>query len=249
VHCELAPTTNISASVDPFPAARGASSPTTPNNVALAVPAIRPKAVTKPDISAGTIANTHVNMTPMICDLSALRSDTPNPWASLRRRHRPRKLSQPLRQNHHPFIYPSNTFTHPPLKPKPSPSCVFETITHPLGIGPTKPVIRVPARIAMNIPVSLAPRKAIIRVPARMATDTPANLALPMHHTIAKSAPPSLPLHSTVAVQCQCGQLVRISDALQIRNIPLHHTLRTFISNFISQFSFPSLFFSRFTFS
>src|SRR5882762_1110229 len=140
---------------------------------------------TKPDISTGTIADTHVNMTPMIHDLSALHSDTPNPWASLRCRHCPWKLSQPLCQNHHLFIYPSNTFTHPPLKPKPSLSCVFETITHLLGIRPTKLVIRVPAQMAMNIPVSLTPCKSIIRVPTRMATDTPANLALPMHHTIA----------------------------------------------------------------
>ena len=184
-------------------------------------------------------------------DLSGLRLDTHNPWSTLRRRHhyshpprdfslrsntlnqwatqrhhRSQKPHHPVRRNHHSFKYPTNIFIHSPLKPQPL--GVFETIRHPHGIGPTKPVIR---------------------VPARMATDTPANLMPPVHHTIVKSAPPSLPLHSAVAVLCQCGQLVRVSDALQTCNISLHHTLRTFISNFISPFSFPSLFFARFSFS
>jgi len=189
MHHKPAPTTNVNASVNPFPA-----------------------------------AHAHVPR-----DLSVLCSGVANPWATLRRHHRSQKPHHPVRQKHHSFKYPANISIHTPFKPKPSPPLgVFETIRHPHGIRPTKLVIRVPARMAM---------------------DTSANLAPPMHHTIVKSAPPSLPLQSTVAVRCQCGQLVRVSDGLQIRNIPLHHTLRTFISNFVSPFCFPSLFFSRFTFS
>ena len=160
-------------------------------------------------------------------DLSALRSDAP--WRSLRRRHCSQKPSQTIHQNHHSFRHRPKISMQTSLNPILSPSThVFETITHPFGIGPMKPVFR---------------------VPARMATDTPANLTPPVHHTIVKSTPSLLPLHSAVAVRCQCGQLVRVSDALQTRNISLHHTLRTFISNFISPFSFPSLFFARFMFS
>ena len=112
----------------------------------------------------------------------------------------------------HLYIYVHTLFA---LKSHTSnPTHIFEMISHLHGIRPTKPVIR---------------------VPAWMATDTPTNLVPLMHHSIVKFALPSLPLHSTAAVWCWCGQLIFISDSLQIRNIPLHHTLCTFISNFISQ--------------
>jgi hypothetical protein len=185
-------------------------------------------------------------------DLSALRSGAPNPWASLRRRHNGHYARVPrqfTRQRQHPPIYPANRHLHTTLTPKPptpAPNHIFETVRHPHGIGPTKPVIRVPVQ---NIPASLAPHKPIIRVPTRVVTDSSTDLAPPIHHPIAKSAPPALPLQSSGAVQCQCGQLVRVSDPLRVRNIPLHHTLHTFISNFFSPLSFPSLFFSRFRLS
>ena len=161
-------------------------------------------------------------------DLSVLCLGVTNPWATLCHHHHSQKPHHPIHWNHHSFEYPANISIHTPLRPKPSPPLgIFETIKHPYGIRPTKPVIR---------------------VPAQMATDTPVNLTLPMHHTIVKLAPPSLPLHSAGAVWCQCGQLIHISNALPICNNPLHHTLHTFISNIISPFLFPSLFFSCFTF-
>lgn len=227
-HHGPAPTTNVNASVNPFPAVHGASGPTAPNSIALPVPNIHPKTIAKPDVLAGTVADTHINMTPMIRDLSALRSDTANPWASLRRRHRySQKPRQPMRRKHHSFTYPTKIPVHMPVKLNPPPlTCVFETITHPYGIGPTKPVVRVPARTAM---------------------DAPANLTPHTYQAIVKSSPP---LHSIATVRCQCGQLVRASDGLQTRNMPLYHTLRTFISHFIPQpFLFPPQFFSRFAFS
>ena len=184
----------------------------TPNcDIPSDVPNINPKTIVKPNILIGTPIHSIANATHVPRDLTALCLDTPNPWASLPH-HRSQKPHHPVRQNQHLFKYPANICIHSPLKLKPSPLLgIFETIRHPHGIRPTKPVIRVPAQMAM---------------------DTPANLAPPMHHAIVKSAPPSLPLHSAIAVQCQCGQLICISNALQIRNIPLHHTLHTFISNF-----------------
>ena len=116
-----------------------------------------------------------------------------------------------------------------PKLPAPTPIHIFETVRHPLGIGPTKPVFR---------------------VPARMATDTPAHGA-PSHQAIVKSAPPLQPLQPAATIQCHCGQLVPISGIQQLRSIPLHHTLSSFISHFFS-FSFPIPFpgqlFSRFVF-
>jgi hypothetical protein len=104
-----------------------------------------------------------------------------------------------------------------PVKPNPPPlTCIFKMIMHPYGIGPTKPIIRVPARSAM---------------------DTPANLMPHTYQAIVKSSPL---LHSIATIQCQCGQLVHASDGLQTCNMPLYHTLPTFISCFIPQlFLFP----------
>jgi len=75
-------------------------------------------------------------------DLSVLRSDAPNPWGSLRRRHGGRYARAPrqfARQRQCP-VYPVNTYLHTPPTPAP-PVCVFETVMHPYGIGPSKPVI------------------------------------------------------------------------------------------------------------
>jgi hypothetical protein len=138
-----------------------------------------------------------------LCDLSGLHSDTHNPWSTLCRHHhyshppcdfslhsntlnqwatqchhRSQKPHHPVHRNHHLFKYPTNIFIHSPLKLQPL--GVFKTIRHPHGIGPTKPVIR---------------------VPAQMATDTPANLMPPVHHTIVKSALPSLLLQSDSSVE------------------------------------------------
>jgi len=81
------------------------------------------------------------------CDLSCLRSSTLNPWGSLRRRHCSHYSHAPhrfTRQRQHPPTYPVNTYlpTTPILKP-PAPASIhiFETVQHPHGIGPLKPVI------------------------------------------------------------------------------------------------------------
>src|ERR1700683_768130 len=101
----------------------------------------------------------------------------------------------------------------------------FEMVWHPHGIGPNKPVIRVP-------------------VPMEVATFTHPT---PSDWAIAKSVPPS---HPTALVQCHCGQLVPISGNQVSRSFPLHHTFSSFISQFISlSFPFPRQLFSHFIFS
>ena len=166
-------------------------------------------------------------------DLSALHLGTGNPWGSLRRRHYGR-YPQALRQftccRQHQQKHSVSTHVHKIPTPKPPipTSCIFETITHPLGIGPTKPVIRVPARMTMDTPTHTAPS----------------------HRDIVKSAPPSPPPHPAATVQCHCGQLVPIPSIQQSHSIPLHHTLSSFISHlFLLPFSFPGQFFSRFAFA
>jgi hypothetical protein len=63
VHHGPAPTTNVNTSVNLFPAAHGTSGPTTLNSIALARLNIHPKTIVKLDILAGTIADTHINVT------------------------------------------------------------------------------------------------------------------------------------------------------------------------------------------
>jgi hypothetical protein len=80
-------------------------------------------------------------------DLSGLRSSTQNPWWSLHCRHYSRYLHTPHRFTHRRQYlptYPVNTYlpTTPIQKP-PTPASIhiFETVWHPHGIGPLKPVI------------------------------------------------------------------------------------------------------------
>jgi len=164
-------------------------------------------------------------------NLSTLRSDAPNPWGSLRRRHytcsshTPRRFT---RQRQYPPTYPVNSYlpTTPISKPPAlTPVQIFETVRHPHGIGPNKPVIRVPARIEMAKPTYPAPSD----------------------QDIVKSTPPS---HPAAPIQCLCGQLVPVSSNQMFRSISSHHTLSSFISKFFSlPVSFPRQFFSHFTFS
>jgi len=163
-------------------------------------------------------------------DLSALRSDAPNPWGSLRRRHYGRYPHTPRQftcQRRYPPIYPANTYLHTtPIStpPTPTPTHIFETVQHLHGIGPNKPVIRVPVRM-------------------EMATSThPA----PSDWAIVKSEPPP---HPAAPVQCRCGQLVSVSGNQMFCSFPLHHAFSSFISQFISlSFPFPGRLFSCFTF-
>jgi len=164
-------------------------------------------------------------------DISSLRSGTTNPWASLRHRHCSRKPRQPINRNNHSFIYPSKISIQTPLKPIPSPlSHILEKITHPLGIGPMKPVIR---------------------VPISMPTDTSAHPTGTTRtcHAVIKSIPPSPQLHSMATVKCLCGRLVPVSDTPYFRTIPLYNSLTTFISRITSYpLFFPAHLFSCFRF-
>jgi hypothetical protein len=161
-------------------------------------------------------------------DLSGLCSSTPNPWRSLRRRHYSHDSHTPRRftgRRQYPPKYPANTHIPATTISKPpalAPIWIFETVRHPLGIGPTKPVIRAPARMTMDTPTHTAPS----------------------HQAIVKSAPPLPTSHPAATVQCQCGQLVPIPSIQQSLSIPLHHTLSSFISHFfLLPFSFPGQFF------
>jgi hypothetical protein len=145
------------------------------------------------------------------CDLSALRSDAPNPWVSLCRCHYSRSSHTPCRftcRRQYPPTYPVNSYL--PTTPIPKPTAptsfhVFETVRHLHGIGPNKPVIRVPARTEM----------AKSTYPALSDQD------------IAKSTPPS---HPAAPIQCHCGQLVPVSSNQMFCSIPSHRTLSSFIS-------------------
>ena len=165
-------------------------------------------------------------------DLSALRSDVPNPWRSLRRRHGGRYSHTPRQFSHqrqHLPTYPTNTHIHTPSASKShtsDPTRIFETIRHPLGIGPTKPVIRVPTSMAMDTPMH--------------TIGTPRTCS-----AVIKSVPRSPQVHSMVTVQCQCGRLVPVSDTPHSRTIALCHALTTFISRITSYpLFFPAHFFS-----
>jgi hypothetical protein len=130
-----------------------------------------PTPLTNIDTSGDVPPIAHVEATPIVSvenasinpntiatpprDLSGLRSGTPNPWESLRH-HRNGRYSPPrqfARPRWRPLIYPVDANIHTasiPKPPTPIPIRIFETIRHPLGIGPTKPVIRVPVSTAMD---------------------------------------------------------------------------------------------------
>jgi hypothetical protein len=126
-----------------------------------------------------------------------------------------------------------NTYlpTTPILKP-PTPVSIhiFEMVQHPYGIGPIKPIIRMPISSTGNI----------------LAPHSQPNIAQPISLVL-----PPLPVQSTVTVQCQCRQLVHVSLASQLlqlptTQLPLLHSFPTHISNFLlNTFSLPSLFFSH----
>ena len=164
-------------------------------------------------------------------DLSGLRSDAPNPWGTLRRRHYHRHSCTrwqfgSAKREHFTQSYPANN-VHPISKSTPSDSFrVFKTVKHPHGIGPNKPVIRMPVLIAANTPT----RHAI------------------HERAIVKAAPP-LP-HQTTTLRCECGWLIPGTEARNLPIAPLHHSLTTFMSSIISHLFFlPLHFFSRFRFS
>ena len=159
-------------------------------------------------------------------DLSTLSSGTQNPWSSLQRRNRrfrPHKPREHLYRSVHSFTYPANSHIckTPHLRPPAVITPVIETIRHPYGIGPTKPVVRVPVTAP-----SLAPTQP----------------ALPTEVLITKTD------HSIDTIHCHCGRLITVSKVSQLPTI-LHPTFR-FISDFILYpIFFPSQLFSCFGFS
>ena len=162
-------------------------------------------------------------------DLSTLCSDAPNPWGSLRRRRYgryPHMSRQFTHRKQYPSIHPVNTHLQTVSVPKPptsAPICVFETVRHPHGIGPTK-----------------------IRVPLSATSDIPVYPSSHMDPAIAPSTLPSPLTHPIVTVQCHCGQFVPISQSLDTQI----QTSTTSISDILSHsLSIPLQFFSRFRFS
>ena len=83
-------------------------------------------------------------------DVSALCSGTRNPWASLNWWHRRSHPSEPcssicIVSRSAPYTTRNSLNKSPtPLSPLPGPAGIIETIRHPHGIGPEKPVIVVP---------------------------------------------------------------------------------------------------------
>jgi hypothetical protein len=90
-------------------------------------------------------------------DITALHSDSRNPWRSLSRRHcrsHPHKPSVCIR--HHPF-YTTDIHKHVPLMPSSSTETV-EMVQHPYRIGSVKPVIQAPiANPFVALPVHHTP--------------------------------------------------------------------------------------------
>jgi len=158
-------------------------------------------------------------------NLLILSSSARNPWHSLQRRNRcfqPRQPRQHLCRSVHSFTYPANSYIckTPHFRPPAVITPVIEIVQHPYGIGPTKPIIRVPVTAP-----SLAPTQP----------------ALPANALIMKTN------HSTVTIHCHCGRLISISKVSQLLTT-LHSTVR-FISDFISYpLSFPAQFFLCFSF-
>jgi hypothetical protein len=163
-------------------------------------------------------------------NLSILCSGTPSPWGSLRCRHYSHHLHPPqpfARQKHNPSIYPA--YIHTPSAPKShtsNPTHIFETVSHPLGIGPAKPVTRTPVSSTCD---TLAPRSQ------------------------PKAAQP-LTVQCGCGQLVRVSPVSLVSQPLQLPTIQsqLSRAFPTHISNFqflLKSFSLPSLFFSRFSFS
>jgi hypothetical protein len=166
-------------------------------------------------------------------DLSALRLGIINPWASIRHHHHRPYSHGPyhsIRQNQHSSVYPTNTSINISARPKlplSTPTQVFETVMHPYGIEPTKPVFRVPVATTTGIPTD--PSYA---------------------HSVSAESPPLPSAHLVATVKCHCGQLVPVLDNSQVPNILSHHTISTLVSDIVSYpLSLPAQLFSRLRFS
>jgi len=83
-------------------------------------------------------------------DFSVLRSNNRNPWGSLSRRHH---RSQPRICNSFNSRKYNTNYAYKPTTPSsaPAPVHLVETIRHPCGIAPTKPVIRTSSAVSTPI--------------------------------------------------------------------------------------------------
>jgi hypothetical protein len=129
-----------SADVAPCAHTPTTDAPTTPRARTPVSPTKFPTPVIAPPQVLAEHARTTIVYGPH--NLSVLHSDAPNPWGSLHRRrsgHYARVPHQFARQRQCP-VYPVNTYLHTPPTPEP-PVCVFEMVTHPYRIRPSKPVI------------------------------------------------------------------------------------------------------------
>jgi hypothetical protein len=138
-------------------------------------------------------------------DFSALRSSTQNPWGSLSRRHR---RSQPCTRNSFYSCQYNTNYSRKPTAPppptlplQPAPIQLVETIRHPHGIAPTKPVIKTTALSPAGIP------------PTHPSTSTSSREPIPAVHS-------DSPLQSTCAFSLDwsgdplLAGLARILEAL-----------------------------------
>jgi hypothetical protein len=86
-------------------------------------------------------------------DFSVLRSSKRNPWGSLSRRHH--RSQTRTCKSFYSCKYTTNhayNYATPPTLPSPAPIQLVETIRHPHGIAPTKPVIKTIASSPTSIP-------------------------------------------------------------------------------------------------
>jgi hypothetical protein len=147
-------------------------------------------------------------------DISSLSSGARNPWGSIQRRnrrYRPCDLPRTPRRTYHSFQYPAYNYKYKSSPSRPiTPRGVIETIQHPHGIGPTKPVIRIP--VAVPVIVTGHPKA-------------------PVHSNTTKSA------HFAVDFECHCRRLIQVSTVSHLPTIS-HPTLTTLVLDFISH-SFP----------
>jgi len=190
---------------------------------------VEPKSTAREDFAPIDVDASINPISPIVCtahDLSTLSSGARNPWGSLQRRNRrfqPHEPRRYLRRSVNSFTYPtnSNIYKTPRFRPSAITIPVIETIRHPYGIGPTKPVVRVPVAAP-----SLAPTQP----------------ALPTEALVTKTD------HSIDTIHCHCGRLISVSKVSQLPTT-LHPTFR-FISDFISfPLFFPAHLFSCFGFS